>query len=187
MSKHKDDKLVALIFDDPYKADEARAALHRLGGEGLSEIDETAVIVKKADGKVRVSQDVNEVAKEQKLGHIAGLITAAATGTFPFILAGTIGGRLVGRLRDNGITNKFLKSLQQELQPNTSVLVIYARSDAERRKQIAARLAKFTPKILESDLPPELAEQIEKEMDAAQKSAAAVASGKLVGRAESLL
>ena len=54
-------KLVAFVFDDPYKADEARAALHRMGGEGLLEIDETAVISKTPAGKVRVSQDTNIV------------------------------------------------------------------------------------------------------------------------------
>ncbi len=32
-------KLVAVVFDDPCKAGEARAALHRMGGEGLLEID----------------------------------------------------------------------------------------------------------------------------------------------------
>jgi uncharacterized membrane protein len=47
-------KLIALAFDDPYKADEARAALHRMEGEGLLEMDETAVIVatkKQVEGK----------------------------------------------------------------------------------------------------------------------------------------
>src|SRR5262245_8973006 len=128
MSK-PNNKLVALVFDDPYKADEARAALNRMGGEGLLEIDETALIVKNADGKVRISQDTNVVAKDQKIGHIAGLITAAATGTFPFILGGTIAGRLIGRLRDDGITNKFVNNLAKEVQPGTSALVLYARSD----------------------------------------------------------
>ncbi|MGH9882108.1 MAG: hypothetical protein ACRD6N_11790 [Pyrinomonadaceae bacterium] len=52
-------KLIALAFDDPYKADEARAALHRMEGEGLLDMDETAVIVKKVDEKVRITQDVN--------------------------------------------------------------------------------------------------------------------------------
>jgi uncharacterized membrane protein len=50
-------RLVALMFDDPYRADEARAALRRLGGEGVLEIGETALIEKRADGKVRVSQE----------------------------------------------------------------------------------------------------------------------------------
>ena len=170
--RKKNNKLVALVFDDPYKADEARAALNRMSGEGLLEIDETAVIAKKADGKVRVSQDVNEVQKDQHIGHIAGLITAAATGTFPFIIAGTLAGRLVGRLRDDGITNKFLKSLQKELQPNTSVLVLFARSDPERRQQVVKRLAIFDPKILETDVSFELEQQLNDEMQSARQAAA---------------
>jgi len=64
----KKNKLIALVFDDPYKADEARAALNRMGGEGLLEIDETAVIVKNAEGKLRISQDVNVVEKDQHQG-----------------------------------------------------------------------------------------------------------------------
>jgi len=81
---------------------------------------------------------------------------------------------LIGKLRDDGITNKFLKSLQDELQPDTSVLVVYARSDAERRLAVMKRLAIFDPKLLESDLSPELEETIQQEMRAvAQKAAAA--------------
>jgi uncharacterized membrane protein len=175
MSKNNN-TLIALVFDDPYKADEAHAALNRMAGEGLLEIDETAVIVKKDDGKVRVSQDVDVLTKDQHLGHIAGLVTAAITGTMPFILAGTVAGKLIGRLTDDGITDKFLKSVQKELQPNTSVLVLYARSDPERRKKIAERLAVFNPKLLETNLPPELEQEIQGEMQAAQKASAA-ASG----------
>lgn len=172
----KNDKLVALIFDDPYKADEARAALNRMGGEGLLEIDETAVIVKKVDDKIRVSQDVNVIGKDLHIGHIAGLVTAAVTGTLPFIMGGTIAGRLIGRLTDDGITNKFLKSVQKELKPNTSVLVIYARSDPERRLQIAKRLAVFNPKLLESDMPPELEKTIQAEIQAASQQVSAASS-----------
>ena len=172
MSKNNN-TLIAMIFDDPYKADEARAAMLRMEGEGLAEIDECAVIVKKPDGKLRVSQDVDAVAKDQKIGHVAGLVAAAVTGTFPLILGGTIAGKLIGKLTDHGITNKFLKSLQEELQPNTSILVMYTRSDPERRKKIAPRLAVFDPKLIESDMPPDLEKEIQQEMQAAHKAAAA--------------
>ena len=173
MSNETNNKLIALIFDDPYKADEARAALNRMSGEGLLDIDETAVIVEKSDGKVRVSQDTNVVAKDQHFGHIAGLVTAALTGTMPFILAGTVCGKLIGKLTDDGITNKFLKSVKAELKPNTSVLVLFARSDVERRKKIAERLVGLDPKLLESDMPPELEQQVLQEMQAARTAAAA--------------
>ena len=171
------DTLIALVFDDLYKADEARAALNRMSGEGLLEIDETAIIIKKPDGKVRVSQDVNMVEKDQRIGHIAGLITAAVTGTMPFILGGTLVGKLVGKLTDHGITNKFLKSLQAELQPNTSILVLYASSDVKRRKKIAERLAIFDPKLLESDMPPELEAEIQEEIRAASQKSSAASGG----------
>ena len=113
-------KLVAVVFDDPYKAEEARAALHRMGGEGLLEIDETALIAKYPDGKTRVSQDVNIAANGEKVGHIAGLLSAAVTGTFPFIVAGTLGGWLVGKLTDHGITNAFMDKVKKEVGPGKS-------------------------------------------------------------------
>ena len=149
-------RLVALVFDDPYKADEARAALRRMAGEGVLELGETALIEKHADGKIRVSQDTDTVDTDQRIGHIAGLVTAAVTGITPLILAGTIAGKLIGTLRDNGITDAFLKALQQQVQPNTSTLVMFGRSHPEGRKEIVRRLATFKPTVLESDLPPEV-------------------------------
>jgi hypothetical protein len=56
------------------------------------------------------------------------------------------------------------------------VLVVYARSDAGRRLKVAERLADFGPKLLESDLPHELEQQVQDEMKAAMKQASA-ASG----------
>jgi uncharacterized membrane protein len=83
MSKTKasPSRLLALVFDDEYDADGAKAALHRMGGEGLLSIDESAVVVKHPDGKIRLTQDVNVVEKDQHVGHVMGLVAAAVTGT----------------------------------------------------------------------------------------------------------
>jgi uncharacterized membrane protein len=153
--------LVALLFNDPYKAEEARAAVHRMEGEGLLEMDETALVVKYPDGKMRISQDTDVVSRDQQIGHVAGLLTAAITGTMPFIMASTIGGRLLGRLTDNGITNRFLKDVQKGLEPGTSVLVLVGRSDPERRRKVLDRLRGWNPRILQSDLPPEMEQAFE--------------------------
>jgi uncharacterized membrane protein len=157
-------KLMALVFDDPYTADEARAALRRMGGEGLLEIDETSVIFYPLDGKMQISQDLNVVAKDQHVGHLAGLVVAAITGTMPFILAGTVGGALIGKLTDHGITNKFLKQVGQQLRPGMSVLVILGRSDPERRRKVVERLRVFRPTIVQSDLPPWLEDELDREL-----------------------
>ena len=160
MAQSKGNRLVAVVFDDPYKAEEARAALHRMGGEGLLDIDETALIAKYPDGRTRVSQDVNIAANGEKIGHLAGLVTAAVTGTFPFILAGTVGGWLVGKITDHGITNSFVAKVKKEVTPGTSALILLARSDEERRKKVMERLDPLRPRLIESDLPPDVEREI---------------------------
>jgi uncharacterized membrane protein len=47
--------LIALVFDDQFKGEEARAALHRMAGEGLLEMNDTVFIARKPDGKTSVS------------------------------------------------------------------------------------------------------------------------------------
>jgi uncharacterized membrane protein len=96
--------LIALVFNDQFKGEEARAALNRRAGEGLLEMNDTVFIARKPDGKTSVSQADNVMARVQKIGHVVGLIAAAVTGTMPFVLAGTLAGRLIGRLTDHGIT-----------------------------------------------------------------------------------
>lgn len=166
-------KLMALVFDDPYKADEARAALLRMEGEGLHEMEESAVISKKEGDKVRISQDVNVVANRHQTGKTIGIIAATLTGTLPLIGLAELTGYLVGRLTDNGVTNSFIKKVKKELQPNTSALLICGHTSGEKaRNQIAERLRQWNPKILESDLPVELEQEIRNAFEG-QKQASA--------------
>lgn len=158
-------QLIALVFDDPYKAEEGRAALHRLAGEGLLDVDDTVYIRKNPDGKTVVSQEDKVICNDPKTGHIAGLIAAAVTGTLPFMMGGSLAGRLIGRLMDHGITRKFVKDLKEEVQPGTSALVLLGLSDPDRRQRIEERMESFGAKMLKSDLPPEIQEEIESEID----------------------
>lgn len=165
-------KLIAFVFDDPYKADEARAALLRMEGDGLLELEETAVISKKEGEKVRISQDTNIVSNRQQAGHLIGIVAANLTGTIPFILAGTIAGRLFGRFTDYGVTNSFINKVKKELEPGTSALLIYAKSDKERGKKVVENLSRWSPKILDSDLPEELEQEVNNALQGEQKASA---------------
>jgi uncharacterized membrane protein len=153
-------KLIALVFDDPYKADEARAALLRMEGEGLCEIDESAVISKKEGENIRVSQDVNMVADRQQTGQTLGILAATLTGTLPLIGVGKLIGKLVGRFTDNGVTNSFIEKVKKELGPNTSALLLYITSGKEGGKKVIENLRQWSPKVLDSDLPEELEQEI---------------------------
>jgi len=112
------------------------------------------------DGTARVSQDVNVAENGEKVGHLAGLITAAVTGTFPFILAGTVGGWLVGKLTDHGITNDFIAKVKKEVGPGTSALIVLGRSDPERRARVIERLEPFGPKVIESEMPDDVEHEL---------------------------
>jgi uncharacterized membrane protein len=158
-------QLITLVFDDEFKADEVRVALRRMAAEGLGELEESAVISVSADGKKRVSQDADSVGQTRKVGHIVGILAAAVTGTVPLIGVATVAGWAIGRLTDHGVTSGYIKSVGKELQPGTSAVMFVGRSDPERRKQIIERLRPFGPKILQSDLPPDLEREIQAEFD----------------------
>jgi uncharacterized membrane protein len=159
--------LIALIFDDQFKGEEARAALHRMVGEGLLQIEDSVLINKKPDGKTTIPQEDKVTHEGQKTGHVLGLVTAAITGTFPFIIAGTLAGRLVGRLMDHSVTNKFIKTVKNETKPGSSALIVLGESDPERRQKISERLQTFGAKVVESDIPSEMREGIEKDIQTA--------------------
>ena len=112
-----------------------------------------------------VSQEDKVIRKGQKAGHLLGLVAAAVSGTMPLILGGTLAGRLVGKLMDHGITHRFVKNLKSEVEPGTSALVMLGESDPERRQEIIEHLQEFGPKILESDLPPDVQHEIESEIE----------------------
>ena len=128
-------------------------------------MNDTVFIARKPDGKTSVSQEDTVMGRDQKIGQVAGLIAAAVTGTVPFVLAGTLAGRLIGKLTDHGITHKFISDLKTELQPGTSGLVVLGGTDPQRRRRIQERMQSFGGRILESDLPPELQEEIESKIE----------------------
>ena len=77
-------------------------------------------------------------------------------------MSATLAGRLIGRLRDTGVTNSLIKRVQQELGPGMSALLIYAYSASRSRTtaKIAERLQSWHPQLLETDMPPELEQEL---------------------------
>jgi uncharacterized membrane protein len=144
--------LIALVFDDPYKADEARAALLRMSGEGMLTIDETAVLSRKSEKEVRVTQDADLAARGKGIGRIVG---AVASSVIPLAvpLGAALGGRIADAM-DQGISNKFVKDVQKELQDGTSVLILMVRDSREHSDEIIGRLRQFNARILQSELSP---------------------------------
>lgn len=143
--------LVAIAYDDEFKADEARIIVRRAQREGISDVLETAVVVYGADGKKRLTQDVDLEGRRRSAGHWLGIAAALATGVPPLIFVGTAAGEIVGRLTDSGILTSDLKQAANELQPGTSALFVLAH-EAVPRGALARRLSHLGGQIMRTTL-----------------------------------
>lgn len=164
--------LVAIAYDDEFKADEARIIVKRAHREGIIDILETAVIVHGRDGKKLLTQDVDLEGKRRMQGHWLGIAAAVTTGVMPLIFVGTAAGAVVGRLTDLGIRTDELREVGRLLTPGTSALFVLAHQ-AVQRGAVARRLQPLGGHVVQSTLSPATADELERLL---QKSADSPAS-----------
>ena len=58
--------LIALIFDDPFKGEEALATVHRMAGDGLLDLEDSVLIKNSQDGHFLLSRKAKSSAKLRK-------------------------------------------------------------------------------------------------------------------------
>jgi uncharacterized membrane protein len=130
-------QLIVLVFDDPAAAGELRQTLRDVEHQGKLDLDDTAVVVKDAAGKIHVD---NQVDRGVKYGVLAGGVLGAMV-LFMFPLAGLVAGAttgaVLGRRAKMGIDKSFVKEVQEALGPNSSALFLMV-SDAEPGAALAA-------------------------------------------------
>lgn len=67
-------ELIAIAYDDIFKAEEVRLTLFKLQREHLIELEDAAVVIKTADGKVKLNQSINLAAAGAASGGFWGLL-----------------------------------------------------------------------------------------------------------------
>lgn len=130
--------LVVITFDNEEEAGKVREAVRKLQHQSLLKLDDSAVVVKTAEGKVSVD---NEMDRGIKVGAIGGGIVGVILGSifFPLggLLLGALGGALVGSMVDLGVDQKFVKDVQDALHPGSSAIFLIVR-DADANAALAA-------------------------------------------------
>lgn len=157
--------LIVLTFDDMDEAEKVRASIKKQQKAGYMSLDDSAIVVKDKDGKVRV---VNEVDRGQKVGVAGGGLMGLLIGgmfLFPFIglpvmaiLTGAIGGGIVGRLADMGIQKEFVKEVTDSLTPGSSALFFIVR-DTDFA-QVEGVLRPYTGKVYHTTLSAEAEQEL---------------------------
>ncbi len=144
-------QLVAIAYDDEFKAEEVRLTLAKLQKEYLIELEDAAVVIKNDQGKVKLNQAVNLTAAGAASGSFWGLLI----GTLFFcplagVAVGAASGALSGAVSDIGVDDDFMRELGDSLPPGSSALFVLIRKATPDK--VLAEIAPFGGKVLRTSL-----------------------------------
>lgn len=143
--------LIAIAYDDIFKAEEVRLTLAKLQREHLLELEDAAVVVKDAQGKVKLKQAINLTAAGATSGGFWGLLIG--TLFFAPLFGAAIGaatGAIGGALSDIGVDDNFMRELGETLSPNTSALFILIKKATPDK--VLEEVSKYGGRILRTSL-----------------------------------
>jgi uncharacterized membrane protein len=142
------------VYDNPADADTDYEAIKDLHSkEGLIDAYDAAVVVRRADGKVKITKKHETPTRAGGvLGAGAGLATGLVVALFPFAAIGggllavaTGGGAVLGAVTGHaaaGMSRKDLKELGEHLDSGQAGLVVVAVSDVEAKVERAMKQAR---------------------------------------------
>jgi uncharacterized membrane protein len=139
-------EIVAKVFPDVEKANEALAFVKQLDERRTLKILNAAILVKDQDGQTwfKDARDV-DAKRGRRFGAISGglvgLLAGGPIGALVGALAGAGTGKVAAKWIDMGFSNKFLESFQTSLQPGSAALVILVEYQwlAELSKSLAGQ------------------------------------------------
>jgi uncharacterized membrane protein len=151
--------LIVITFEDAETAGQVREDLRSIQKEGQLSLDDSAVVVKDAEGKLHVRNEMDRGVKVGAVGGGAlGLLISSIFFPFAGLIMGAVAGAVVGKMVDLGVDQKFVHQVAAQLQPNTSALFVLIR-EANAAAALAA-LRPYKGQVYHTSLPPEAEEEL---------------------------
>jgi len=147
-------ELIAVAFDDPHRAEEARLDILKMERKDLADLEEAVVLVVDFEGKVRFHHSQHfslPVALSGGfVGTLIGLMLINPAIALVGGLTGTALGAVIGTLEEVGIGEDFMKDLAKNLKPGSSALfVVVRRGNPEK---LIKKLRPYKGNILQTSL-----------------------------------
>jgi uncharacterized membrane protein len=153
-------ELIAIAYDDEFKAEEVRLALFRLQREYLVDLEDAVVVVRTRDGKVRLGQTHDLVAAGAATGGLWGMLVGLLfLNPLLGVAAGAASGALAGYLTDVGIDDEFLRECGEALPPGSSALFMLLRKSTPDK--VLPELARYGGRVLRTSLSREEEEKLQ--------------------------
>lgn len=153
--------ILVITFEDESQALSVLRSLKNLEHQDMLNLDDAAVIVKDAEGKVQVK---NMAERNVKAGAgIGGLLGLAIGGLlFPVagIALGAASGALIGKSLGNGVDKKFVTDVKEALTPGSSAILFIV--SKENTGLLISALEPYTGKIYQSSFDSEAEAEIRK-------------------------
>ncbi len=154
--------LVAITYPNEETAEAARKKVLELQTEYLISLEDAVVVVKDADGKIKLHQMFNTTAAGAASGSFWGFLVGLLF-MMPLagVLLGAAAGALGGKLSDYGIKDDFMKGVAASIQPGNAALFLLIKNMTADK--VVAGLQQFGGTVLRTSLD----ETKEKELRAA--------------------
>ena len=118
-------EIIVAAFQDPNGASAALEELKQAKKQGLIKIEDAAILVKDADGKLRIKETADMGGgKGAVIGGVLGGVVGLLAGPIGWAaLGGAVIGGLVAKSHDGGFSDARLKQIGDSLKPNTSAII----------------------------------------------------------------
>ena len=162
---------VVIDYESEVKAEEVRLALLKLQKEYLIDLADAVVVVRDANGKIKLRQLYNLTAA----GALSGGFWGALIGLlflnplFGFAV-GAAAGAVSGALRDVGIDDKFMKNLGQTLKPGSAALCVLIRQMTPDK--VVQEIQQYGGTLIQTNLCHENEAKLREALASAEKSTA---------------
>jgi uncharacterized membrane protein len=153
--------LVAIAFQDEFKAFELRLELMKMQKEYLIELEDAVVVTLDEKGKPKLDQAVNLTAAGAVGGSFWGLLIGALfLNPLLGMAVGAGAGAISGKLSDIGIDDNFIKDLGKTLKPGCSALFVLVRKSTPDK--VMERLHGFGGTLLKTSLTKDREEELQR-------------------------
>lgn len=161
-------KMFVIAFDNEYGADNMRDALADLQKRELIKLDDAAVVIRKMDGKVKVKQATSLVG----VGALGGAFWGMLIGLLFLVpwaglAVGSITGALIGKFKDIGIDDNFIKEVGSSIEPGNSAIFLLVRQAVADK--VVPELRKFNGRIVQTSLSKEAEEHLREAFSAEEE------------------
>jgi uncharacterized membrane protein len=153
--------ILVITFEDEHQGMEVLKSLRNLEHQNLLNLNDAAVIVKDAEGKVQIK---NMTESGVKVGAVGGGALGLMIGSIMFPVVGTVigaaAGALIGKTFQTGVDKKFIKEVKESLTPGSSAILFIV--GHEHVGVLIAALEPYSGKIYQSSFDTEAEEEIRK-------------------------